>query len=347
MTNAHQHDGHGEGHSHQENHRDKDHIHNHAHEDENHDHGHMHRHHGGGFGHHHHTPSNFGRAFGIGISLNVLYVFAQVVFGLQAHSLALLADAGHNLGDVLGLLLAWYASVLARRLPTARHTYGLRRTSILASLGNAILLLIAVGGITWEAIRRFWEPAPVAGMTVIWVAALGIVLNGFTAFLFAGGRKDDLNIKGAFLHMASDAAVSAGVVVAGIAILFTGWRWLDPAVSLLINAVIVLGTWGLLKESVNLALDAVPAGIDLDSVRQYLESLAGIHSVHDLHVWALSTTDTALTAHLVRADKQADEELLIGVCRELRSRFGVGHATIQLECAETAQRCELAPDNVI
>lgn len=311
-----------------------------------HDHGHE-AHGPGGFAHQHHAPASFGRAFGIGISLNILYVGAQVVFGLLAHSLALLADAGHNLSDVLGLLMAWCASVLARRLPTARHTYGLRRTSILASLGNAILLLIAVGGITWEAIRRFWEPAPVAGITVVWVAALGIVINGFTAFLFAGGRKEDLNIKGAFLHMAADAAVSAGVVVAGIAILFTGWWWLDPVVSLIINAVIIWGTWGLLKESVNLALDAVPAGIDLDAIRQYLEGLPAISSVHDLHVWALSTTDTALTAHLVRIDSLPDEKLLIAICGELRSRFGIDHATIQLECADTARRCELAPDSVI
>jgi cobalt-zinc-cadmium efflux system protein len=300
-----------------------------------------------GSGHDHHAPANFGRAFGIGISLNILYVAAQVVFGLLAHSLALLADAGHNLSDVLGLLMAWYASVLARRLPTSRHTYGFRRTSILASLGNAILLLIAVGGITWEAIRRFGEPAPVAGITVVWVAALGIAINGFIAFLFAGGRKEDLNIKGAFLHMAGDAAVSAGVVAAGIVILFTGWWWLDPVVSLIINAVIVWGTWGLLKESVNLALDAVPAGIDLDAIRKYLEGLPGINAVHDLHVWALSTTDTALTAHLVRTDSQGDNELLVAVCGELRARFRVGHATIQLEFSDTAKRCELAPDDVI
>jgi cobalt-zinc-cadmium efflux system protein len=336
MANPHL--GHDDKNSHEEHRQDET--------DEHEKLGHGHEEHRGS-GHDHHAPANFGRAFGIGISLNILYVAAQVVFGLLAHSLALLADAGHNLSDVLGLLMAWYASVLARRLPTSRHTYGLRRTSILASLGNAILLLIAVGGITWEAIRRFGEPAPVAGITVVWVAALGIAINGFTAFLFAGGRKADLNIKGAFLHMAADAAVSAGVVVAGIAILFTGWWWLDPIVSLIINAVIVWGTWGLLKESVNLALDAVPAGIDLEAIRQYLERLPGISAVHDLHVWALSTTDTALTAHLVRTDSQRDDELLVAVCGELRSRFRVGHATIQLECSDTAKRCELAPDDVI
>jgi cobalt-zinc-cadmium efflux system protein len=207
-----------------------------------------HHHSHGGSGHaHHHLPATFGRAFAIGITLNIVYVVTQVLFGLAAHSLALLADAGHNLGDVMGLFLAWGAGMLAKRQPTPRYTYGLRRSTILASLANAILLLVAVGGITWEAIRRFGQSEQVAGITVIWVAALGVVVNGVTAMLFASGRKSDLNIKGAFLHMAADAAVSAGVVVAGFAILLSGWWWLDPVVSLLINAVIVWGTWGLLR----------------------------------------------------------------------------------------------------
>lgn len=276
-------------------------------------------------------PADFGRAFAIGITLNVVYVVAQAVFGLAAHSLALLSDAGHNLGDVVGLLLAWGATLLARRQPTARFTYGLRRSTILASLANAMLLLVAIGGITWEAVRRFGERESVAGMTVIWVAAVGVCINWATAMLFMSGRKGDLNVKGAFLHMAADAAVSAGVVVAGILILFTGWSWLDPAVSLLINGVIVWGTWGLLRDSVNMAMDGVPAGIDFASVQSYFRGLIGVSDFHHLHIWALSTTETALTVHLHKPDPNGDDALLGTVSRELSERFGIGHATIQLE----------------
>lgn len=282
---------------------------------------------------HAHEPADFGRAFVIGITLNVVYVVAQAVFGLAAHSLALLSDAGHNLGDVVGLLLAWGATLLARRQPTTRYTYGLRRSTILASLANAMLLLVAVGGITWEAVRRFGGRENVAGMTVIWVAAAGIVINWVTAMLFASGRKGDLNVRGAFLHMAADAAVSAGVVVAGFLILVTGWWWLDPTVSLLINGVIVWGTWGLLRDSVNMAMDAVPAGIDFASVQSYFRGLAGITDWHHLHIWALSTTETALTVHLVKPDPNGDDAFLRTVNGELSERFGIGHATIQLERA--------------
>ena len=245
------------------------------------------------------TPASFGRAFAIGISLNLAYVIAQVVFGIAAHSLALLADAGHNFGDVLGLGLAWGASYLVTKKPTERYTYGLRKTSVLAALANAIFLLVAVGVITGEAIRRFSEHEPVAGMTVIWVAAIGVVINTATALLFMAGRKGDLNIRGAFMHMAADAAVSLGVVVAGFAILATGWHWLDPAVSLLINAVIVVGTWSLLRDSFKLSIDAAPEGMDVGEIKRHLAGQTGVTAVHDLHVWAMSTTETALTAHLV------------------------------------------------
>jgi cobalt-zinc-cadmium efflux system protein len=291
-----------------------------------------HEHHShGSSGHAHHLPATFGKAFAIGITLNIVYVVAQVIFGLAAHSLALLADAGHNLGDVMGLFLAWGASVLTQRRPTPRYTYGLRRSTILASLANAILLLVAVGGITWEAIRRFGQHEEVTGITVIWVAALGVVINGVTALLFVAGRKSDLNIKGAFLHMAADAGVSAGVVVAGLVILVSGWWWLDPIVSLLINAVIVWGTWGLLRDSLDMTMDAVPAGIDLPSVQDYFRSLPGITDFHHLHIWPLSTTETALTVHLVKPQPEGDDELIGTACRDLSARFKIDHATIQFE----------------
>jgi cobalt-zinc-cadmium efflux system protein len=284
-----------------------------------------------GSGHAHHLPATFGKAFAIGITLNIFYVFAQVLFGLAAHSLALLSDAGHNLGDVMGLCMAWGASMLAQRRPTLRYTYGLRRSTILASLANAILLLVAVGGITWEAVRRFGEHERVAGITVIWVAAVGVVINWMTAMLFASGRKNDLNIKGAFMHMAADAAVSAGVVVAGLVILVSGWWWLDPVVSLLINAVIVWGTWGLLRDSLSMTMDAVPAGVDVPNVQNYFRSLPGITDFHHLHIWPLSTTETALTVHLVKPKTEGDDNLLGMVSRELSTRFGIDHATIQFE----------------
>jgi cobalt-zinc-cadmium efflux system protein len=290
-------------------------------------------------GHSHHPPATFGRAFAIGIGLNIAYVAVQVLFGLFAHSLALLSDAGHNLGDVLGLFMAWGASQLAQRAPTSRYTYGLRRSSIMASLANAILLFVTVGGISWEAIRRFWEPTSVAGVTVICVAAAGIVINGLTAMLFASGREGDLNIRGAFIHMAADAAVSAGVVVAGVVILLSGWWWLDPLVSLVINAVIVWGTWGLLRDSVSMALDAVPPGVDVASVQNYLRSLSGVADFHHLHIWSLSTTQTALTVHLIKPQPGGDDDLLESINQELTQRFGISHATIQFERQMSAQCC--------
>jgi cobalt-zinc-cadmium efflux system protein len=248
---------------------------------------------------HRHDSADFERAFAWGVALNVGFVAAEVGFGLYADSLALLADAGHNASDVLGLLLAWAAERLGRRRPTARRTYGLRRSSILAALLNAALLLIAIGAIAWEAVQRLARPEPVAGGTIMAVAAAGVVVNAATALLFLSGRTSDLNVRGAFLHMVADAGVSVGVVLAGLGMRLTGWLWLDPTASLAVVAVIAVGTWGLLRESADLALDAVPEGIDPAAVRDYLRGLPGITELHDLHIWAMSTTETALTVHLV------------------------------------------------
>jgi len=318
-----------------------------GHDHAGHDHGHAH----GPGGHHHATPpSGFDGAFALGAALNAGFVAAEIVFGLAAHSVALLADAAHNAGDVLGLLLAWGAAWLGRRRPTRQRTYGYGRSSILASLANAVVLLVGVGAIAVEAIQRLAAGVPagaVGGRTVMLVAGAGILVNGITAWLFARGRKGDLNVRGAFLHMAADAAVSAGVVVSGAVILLTGWAWLDPVVSLGIAAVILVSTWGLLRDSVNLALDKVPEGVDVDSVQGFLAGLPGVTEVHDLHIWALSTTKTALTVHLVRADASGDGTLLRQVCTETRKRFGIGHATVQFETIETARACELRADHVV
>jgi cobalt-zinc-cadmium efflux system protein len=296
--------------------------------------------------HHHHAPKDFGRAFAIGLALNLGFVAVEATYGLIANSMALLADAGHNLSDVLGLLLAWGAASLARKPPTARYTYGLRSTSILAALANAILLLLAVGAIAWEAVQHVLHPEPVAGRIVMAVAAVGIVINGITAWLFASGRKDDLNIRGAYLHMLADAAVSAGVVLAGFAMLMTGWLWIDPAVSLIVVAVIVWGTWALLRDSIGLALHAVPTGIDFATVKAYLESLPGVLQAHDLHVWAMSTTDTALTCHLVMPKGHPGDAFLQAAAHELQHRFRISHATLQIEHGD-AGACALEPASVV
>ncbi|HEY3267917.1 MAG TPA: cation diffusion facilitator family transporter [Armatimonadota bacterium] len=296
---------------------------------------------------HDHGPADYSRAFAIGVALNVAFVTLEGAAGLYAGSIALLADAGHNLSDVLGLLLAWGALSLTKRLPTARRTYGLRRSSILAALLNAGLLLVAVGGIAWEAARRFRHPTPVETGVVVWVALAGVVINTATALLFIAGRKQDLNIRGAFLHMAADAAVSVGVVAAGLAIAVTGWLWLDPAMSLLIIVVIAFGAWGLLRESLNLALDAVPQGIDPDAVQRYLEALPGVTEVHDLHIWGMSTTEAVLTAQVVLPGLPADDSLLARTCEELHDQFGIEHATLQLEHGSEAHPCRLAPTNVV
>lgn len=293
--------------------------------------------------HHHnhsHAPLNYNRAFIIGITLNIGFVAIEAVFGFLTNSLALLADAGHNLSDVLGLLLAFGASWLTRRRPGQRYTYGLRRSSILAALLNASFLLIAIGAIALEAIQRFASPAPVNGTTVIGVALAGIVINGVTALLFMSGRERDLNIRGAFLHMAADALVSAGVVLAGIAILTTGWLWFDPVVSLIIAGVIAIGTWNLLRDSVNLALDAVPEGIDLQAVRTYLSELPGVVGVHDLHIWAMSTTETALTTHLVMLTGNPGDAFLSRISMELHDKFGIEHSTIQVETGNFLRPCD-------
>jgi cobalt-zinc-cadmium efflux system protein len=296
---------------------------------------------------HSHAPPSSNAAFAIGVLLNLGFVVAEVFYGLAAHSLALISDAGHNLSDVFCLLLAWGAMRLTKAAPTARRTYGWRRSSILAALINAVILLVVVGGITVEAIRRLTQPEDVAGGTVMAVAAIGIVINGVSALLFLSGRKRDLNLKGAFLHMAADAAVSAGVVVAAFALKMTGWQWLDPAVSLAIGVVIVWGTWGLLRESINLSMDAVPAEIDPHAVESYLANLAGVTAVHDLHIWAMSTTEVALTVHLVMAEAPRSDLFLHDVSDVLRERFGIGHATTQIECGNCERDCRQAPVHVV
>jgi cobalt-zinc-cadmium efflux system protein len=296
---------------------------------------------------HSHAPANYGRAFAIGVVLNLGFVIAEFFYGQASHSLALVADAGHNLGDGLSLLLAWGAMLLSQRLPSERRTYGCRRSSVLASLVNAVVLLVTVGAVAWEAVKRLSDPAPVAEMTVIWVAAVGILINGVTAFLFMAGRERDLNIKGAFLHMAADAAVSFGVVLAGIVILYTGWYWLDPVVSLVVMAVILVGTWGLLRDSLNLALDAVPEDINVPAVQDYLRSIEGVSEVHDLHIWGMSTTEAALTAHLVMPNAACEDRLLGAICHDLHDKFGIEHATLQVEKGDPDSPCRLAPDHVV
>lgn len=310
--------------------------------DHPHSHGRGHRH----GGHHHHAPASFDRAFAIGVALNTAFVAAQAFYGVVANSMALLADAAHNLGDVAGLLLAWGAAWAGRRRPTARGTYGWGRASILASLANAVLLLLSCGAIAVEALRRFGEPQAVAGPVVMAVAALGILVNGGTALLFARGRHGDLNIRGAFLHMVADAAVSAGVVLAGLAIQLTGRAWIDPAASLLVVAVITWGTWGLLRDSAGLALDRVPGGIDPARIAAELRALPGVVEVHDLHIWALSTTETALTVHLVTAEPHGAGALVEAACGVARGR-GINHATVQVETEAVAGRCALRPAGVV
>jgi cobalt-zinc-cadmium efflux system protein len=307
-----------------------------------HDHGahaHLHVHHSG--------RPDYGRAFAVGIALNLVYVAAEAAFGALSGSLALLADAGHNLGDVLALGLSWGAAMLSRRQPSGRFTYGLRSSSILAALANAIILLVVTGGIAWEGLWRLSHPVPVAGGTIAWVAGLGILVNGVTALLFARGRQRDLNIRSAFLHLAADAMVSAGVVIAGLAIITTGLAWLDPAVSLLVSAVIIYGTWDLVRQAIGLALDAVPEGIDAAAVRAHLAALPGVAAIHDLHIWGMSTTETALTCHLVMPGGHPGDAALSQVARELEGRFGIHHATIQIELADSDEICALTPEHVV
>lgn len=309
----------------------------------NHEH-HHHSHHDHG---HSHTPPSSNFAFFVGITLNLGFVVVEVVYGLAANSLALLSDAAHNLSDVFGLLIAWGAIYLGKSLPTKRRTYGLRRSSILAALVNALVLLVAVGGIAWEALKRFAHPEAAVADTIIWVAAIGVVINAVSAVLFMTGRKKDININAAFMHLATDALVSLGVVLIGLGIRFTGWQWLDPAISLVICVVIVIGTWSLLRESLNLAMDAVPSGIDAHAFEGYLSGLPGVESVHDLHIWGMSTTETALTAHLVMPQHPADDKFLESLSRELRTRYEIGHVTVQIEHGTADIHCRQAPTEVV
>ncbi len=301
-------------------------------------------HHSDHHAHHHHLPARFDRAFAIGIGLNLGFVIVEFTVGVLVGSLALIADAGHNLSDVLGLLMAWGATMLARRPSTARRTYGMRRATILAALANAALLFIAIGGIAWEAGQRLFAPTEVPGLTLIAVAGIGVVINAFTAWLFARGRADDLNIRGAFLHMAADAVISLGVIVAGALILLTGWAWIDPLLSLVIVAVIGWGAWDLARESIDLALDAVPATVAPLAVRAYLTDLPSVREVHDLHIWALSTTEPALTTHLVLATLEGCDALLAEVRAGLRQRFGIEHVTVQLEQGDPRYPCNACPE---
>src|SRR3954453_7407837 len=320
-------------------------THHHGHDSAGHDHAHGgHRHHERGG--HVHAPASFGQAFAVGIGLNAAFVLIEAGYGIASNSMALVADAGHNLSDVLGLVVAWAAAVLSKRTPTARYTYGLRSASILAALFNAVFLLVAVGAIGWEAIQRFARPEPVAGGTVMIVAIIGIAINGLTAWLFASGRKGDLNIRGAYLHMAADAAVSAGVVVAGLVILLTGWLWLDPVASLVIVAVIVWGTWGLLTESLAMAMSATPPQIDPGVVRDFLADRPGVVGIHDLHIWPMSTTETVLSAHLVMPGGHPGDAFLMHVAEELQHHHGIGHVTLQVE-TDPNTGCKLEPDHVI
>lgn len=306
-----------------------------------HHHHHDHDHHG-----HAHAPASFGRAFAVGIALNLGFVVVEATYGVIAGSMALVADAGHNLSDVLGLVIAWIASVLAARPPSARFTYGFKSSSILAAMGNAAFLLVALGAILLETIRRLVEPEPVAGGPVMIVAAIGIVINTATALMFMRGRKTDINIRGAYLHMAADAAVSAGVVVAGLLITLTGAQWIDPVTSLAIVGIIAVGTWGLLKDSLRMGLHAVPPGIDEQKVRRFLTGLNGVEAVHDLHIWPMSTTETALTAHLVMPGGHPGDNFLHQLAHELEHDFGIGHATVQVETID-GHECVLLHDNVV
>jgi cobalt-zinc-cadmium efflux system protein len=306
-----------------------------------HDHA-SHAHHGHG----HAAQPQFGRTFAIATGLNLALVAAQVVYGLAANSLALLADAGHNFGDVMGLLLAWGAVAVADWQPSSRFTYRLHGASILAAFANGLILLVATGAIVWEAVQRFGAPPPVATGTVMATAAVAVLINGGSAWLLSRGSESDINIRGAFLHMVADAAVSAGVIVAAAGVWLTGWNWLDPAASMLISVVILVGTWGLLRDALQLSLSAAPRAIDPVQVRRYLEGLPGVAAVHDLHIWAMSTTETALTCHIVMPGGHPGDAFLQQVGEDLRHRFNVGHVTVQIELDDAGQ-CRLHCDSAV
>lgn len=288
---------------------------------------------------HHHAATRFDRAFAIGIGLNVGFVLIEGVYGWRVDSLALLADAGHNLSDVAGLILAWAATVVARQLPDRHHTYGRQRASILAAFANAVLLLVAMASLLWEAIHRLQTPAPTEGVTIMAVAAIGVLINGLTAALFMAGREADINIRGAFLHMAADTLVSLGVVGAGALYLWQGWSWIDPLASIAIALVILYGTWGLFKQSLHLLFDGVPESIDLAAVDALLRAQSGVSEVHDLHVWAMSTHDIALTAHLVMPDGHPGDVFFTSLAEQLHARFEITHPTLQIDLADCAHGC--------
>jgi cobalt-zinc-cadmium efflux system protein len=298
----------------------------------------QHHSHGHGHGHHHHhhpAPDGNGRAFGIAIALNTAFVAIEFIYGFIANSTALMADAGHNLSDVLGLGLAWGAALLTKSAPTRRFTYGMRGTTILAALANALLLMVACGAIAWEAVHRFAHPEPVAGTTVSIVALVGVLINGFSAWLFVAGSKDDINVRGAYQHMAADALLSLGVVISGVVIIYTGWSWLDPVVSLVLVVVIVAGTWSLLKESIQMVLAGVPASVDATGVTAFLTAQSGVTEVHDVHIWAMSTTETALTAHLVMPGGYPGDAAIDEIVEHLREDFAIHHCTLQVEQGTT------------
>lgn len=346
----HSHDTTGHDHSVQgHTHHDHDHDHDHAgHDHHGHDHGHSH-----GHGHgHSHAPASFGRAFAIGMAANTVYLIIEATWGTLSHSLSLLADAGHNLSDVMALGAAWLANVLSRRGPSARFTYGLRRSSILTALANALVLMLVTGGVAWEAILRLVEPhgAEPMGRTMMVVAACGIIVNGATALLFASGQKEDLNVRGAFAHLMADALTSLAVVIAGALVLLTGLNWIDPAISLGISVVVVLSTWSLLRDSLDMALDAVPRSVDSAALEAALRALPGVADLHDLHVWPLSTTETALTVHLVSTAEASGEQntiLLAQAVETLRTRFAIAHPTVQIESAAYAPSCHLTDPNTV
>ena len=294
-----------------------------------------------------HAPKNYNAIFFFGITLNLIFVAAEATYGVLSNSMSLVADAGHNFSDVIGLVLAWGAFWLTKRKPTARFTYGLRKSSILSALLNAVILLIAVGAIVWEAIHRFFNPVEVQSTTVMIVATVGILINTGTALLFLKDREHDINIRGAFLHMAADALISLGVVISAFVIGYTNWQWVDPVTSIIISIVIVIGTWQLLKESISMSMDAVPNGIDPEKVKAYLTSVDGVTEIHDLHIWAMSTTETALTAHLVIKCPDLENKLLKKITEELKGKFKIHHPTLQLELSDQAFVCDLKSDEVV